>query len=223
MVCIPKPGAVSETLVGESFSSAMRGRSSPGAVSEAITGGICCFSASPAPTLLMLNSSICLVAVVAAHCSSAEHSAERVPADCVAVIGGCICCCCANCCCVLLIGGNVEVIQVFVAAAAAEMLVVACVIEEGVVVGRQTPPITLRCVCCLMGGEQHSGDISVHLDSALLGCKRSGDNARRNSGELGSDDFVRTKPDFLLPAVTVCTTGNEPPGLYDCVVFEEPG
>lgn len=50
-----------------------------------------------------------------------------------------------------------------------------------------------------MGGEQHSGDIFV---SALRGCNRSGDNARRRSGELGSADLVRANPAFLLPALT---------------------
>lgn len=79
-----------------------------------------------------------------------------------------------------------------------------------------------RCGC-FMGGEQQSGDIRVHFVSALRGCRRSGDRARLNNGELGSEDFVRTNPVFLEPAVTVCTTGNDPPGLYDCVVFDEPG
>lgn len=73
-----------------------------------------------------------------------------------------------------------------------------------------------------MGGEQQSGDIFV---SALRGCKRSGDRARLNSGELGSADLVRANPPFLLFAFTapVCRVGSVLPGLYDCVVFEAPG
>lgn len=94
------------------------------------------------------------------------------------------------------------------AACEPEQTVMAVVVVE---FGRQTPPIT-RCGC-LIGGEQHSGDMRVHFVSALRGCRRSGDRARLNKGELGSDDFVRTNPVFLLPAVTVWTTGKEPPGL----------
>lgn len=88
------------------------------------------------------------------------------------------------------------------------------------------------------------------VSAALRGCKRSGDNARRNSGELGSALFGRTNDDFFPPDIVVMLLlldaifvdvefgvfepllvkelfklvlfGNAQPGLYDCVVFEAP-
>lgn len=72
-----------------------------------------------------------------------------------------------------------------------------------------------------MGGEQQSGEIFV---SALRGCSRSGDKARRSNGELGSADLVRAKPAFLVVALTAaCSVGSVLPGLYDCVVLDAPG
>lgn len=85
-----------------------------------------------------------------------------------------------------------------------------------------------------------------HFTSAALrGCKRSGDNARRSNGELGSALFGRTNDDFLPPEMVVILLvfnvifvdvvfgvfdpllvklvfGNAQPGLYDWVVFEAP-
>lgn len=50
---------------------------------------------------------------------------------------------------------------------------------------------------------QHNGDIEHFASAALRGCKRSGDNARRNNGELGSALFGRTNDDFLPPDMVV--------------------
>lgn len=96
---------------------------------------------------------------------------------------------------------------------------------------------------------QHNGEIEHLASAALRGCKRSGDKARRNSGELGSALFGRTNdffpPDIvdILLAFDVIFTddefgvfdpllvnelfklvlfGNAQPGLYDCVVFDAP-
>ena len=67
----------------------------------------------------------------------------------------------------------------------------------------------------------HSGEIVVDfLPSALRGCSRSGERARRSSGEpsvFGSADFGREK-DFLF-GVRLCTL----PGEKDWVALEEPG
>lgn len=96
---------------------------------------------------------------------------------------------------------------------------------------------------------QHNGEIDF-TSAALRGCKRSGDNARRNNGELGSALFGRTNDDFLPPEIVVMLLvldvifvdvefgvlepllvnelfrvvlfGNAQPGLYDCVVFDAP-
>lgn len=97
---------------------------------------------------------------------------------------------------------------------------------------------------------QHNGDIEHFASAALRGCKRSGDKARRNNGELGSALFGRTNDDFLPPDIVVMLLvldvifvdvefgvfepllvselfklvlfGNAQPGLYDCVVFDAP-
>lgn len=97
---------------------------------------------------------------------------------------------------------------------------------------------------------QHNGDIEHFASAALRGCNRSGDNARRNNGELGSALFGRTNDDFLPPEIVVILLafdvvfvvvefgvfdpllvnelfklvlfGNAQPGLYDCVVFDAP-
>lgn len=97
---------------------------------------------------------------------------------------------------------------------------------------------------------QHNGEMEHFTSAALRGCKRSGDNARRNSGELGSALFGRTNDDFLPPEIVVMLLvldvifvdvefgvfdpllvrelfklvlfGNAQPGLYDCVVFDAP-
>lgn len=50
---------------------------------------------------------------------------------------------------------------------------------------------------------QHNGEIEHFVSAALRGCKRSGDSARRNSGELGSALFGRTNEDFLPPDMVV--------------------
>lgn len=96
----------------------------------------------------------------------------------------------------------------------------------------------------------HNGDIEHFASAALRGCKRSGDNARRSNGELGSALFGRTNDDFLPPEIVVILLafdvifvvvefgvfdpllvnelfklvlfGNAQPGLYDCVVFDAP-
>lgn len=88
-------------------------------------------------------------------------------------------------------------------------------------VDRQTPTIDLWF---FIAEEQHSGEIRVHLFSALRGCKRSGDNARLNRGELGSELFVRANP-FLLAATwpEFKFELGSPPGLYDWVVLDAPG
>lgn len=68
----------------------------------------------------------------------------------------------------------------------------------------------------------HRGEIVVgFLPSALRGCSRSGDSARRKSGEpaeLGSPDLGREK-DFLLGVRLRLL----PPGEKVCVALEEPG
>lgn len=97
---------------------------------------------------------------------------------------------------------------------------------------------------------QHSGEMEHLTSAALRGCKRSGDNARRKSGELGSALFGRTNDDFFPPEIAVMLLvldvifvdvefgvfdpllvkelfklvlfGNAQPGLYDCVVFDAP-
>lgn len=97
---------------------------------------------------------------------------------------------------------------------------------------------------------QHNGEMEHFASAALRGCNRSGDNARRNSGELGSALFGRTNDDFLPPEMVVMVLafavifddvelgvlepllvndvfrlvlfGKAQPGLYDWVVFEAP-
>lgn len=99
---------------------------------------------------------------------------------------------------------------------------------------------------------QHNGEIEHFASAALRGCKRSGDKARRNNGELGSALFGRTNDDFFPPDIVVMLFvldvtfvdvvfgvfdpqllvnelfklallfGNAQPGLYDCVVFDAP-
>ncbi|KDR09691.1 hypothetical protein L798_15621 [Zootermopsis nevadensis] len=54
---------------------------------------------------------------------------------------------------------------------------------------------------------------------ALRGWRRSGERARRSSGEPGSALLGLPNP-FLLPEPGV---DNDVPGLYDCVVLELPG
>lgn len=96
----------------------------------------------------------------------------------------------------------------------------------------------------------HNGDIEHFASAALRGCRRSGDRARRSSGELGSALFGRTNDDFLPPDIVVLLLefdvifidvefgvfdpllvnelfklvlfGTPQPGLYDCVVFDAP-
>ena len=67
----------------------------------------------------------------------------------------------------------------------------------------------------------HSGEMVVgFLPSALRGCKRSGDSARRSNGEpvvFGSADFGREK-DFLLGVRLRLL-----PGEKVWVALEEPG
>lgn len=100
------------------------------------------------------------------------------------------------------------------------------------------------CSVTLSAGS-HSGDMELHdlVSAAVRGCNRSGDRARRNSGEPGSDpllDLPPNEPDFF-PAVAVdpdpAPPGEQPAttpvvglgedsrdeGLYDCVVLELPG
>lgn len=94
---------------------------------------------------------------------------------------------------------------------------------------------------------QHSGDIDL-VSAAERGCSRSGERARRNSGELGSALFGLANDVFLVPATLVVVDDAElalpavqcpplllnelfrlallgitQPGLYDWVVFEAPG
>lgn len=116
-------------------------------------------------------------------------------------------------------------------------------------------PMTALAACMVSALELstlllvHSGDME-HLVSALRGCSRSGDNARRSSGELGSALFGRANDDFLPPDMAVMLVlaalvaavlelfaeqlpvselfrlelfGMAQPGLYDCVVFDAPG
>lgn len=98
---------------------------------------------------------------------------------------------------------------------------------------------------------QQSGDNL--LSPAERGCNRSGESARRNNGELGSALFGRANDDFFDPATVVIVPdpfgfethdtllhdpvplqivlltsdvellGRTQPGLYDWVVFDEPG
>lgn len=90
----------------------------------------------------------------------------------------------------------------------------------------------------------HSGDIELDLVSAVRGCSRSGDRARRSSGEPGSDvlhERPNDEPAVFLPpqhadtepaaaAADVTVDAPHPfaldsseDGLYDCVVLELPG
>lgn len=98
---------------------------------------------------------------------------------------------------------------------------------------------------------QHNGESLV--SPAERGCKRSGDRARRNNGELGSALFGRANDVFFVPITLVIIPdpfgfewhetllhgpvalqsvllindvellGRTQPGLYDCVVLDEPG
>uniref|UniRef100_A0A182TFK8 Uncharacterized protein n=1 Tax=Anopheles melas TaxID=34690 RepID=A0A182TFK8_9DIPT len=102
-------------------------------------------------------------------------------------------------------------------------------------------PATVRGVV-LSDVLQQSGDRTHLLSAALRGCKRSGERARRSSGELGSAVLARGNPFFVggvgdppMPPATIPGTtadgspvtasaaavGN-PPGLYDCVVLDAP-
>lgn len=118
-------------------------------------------------------------------------------------------------------------------------------------------PITALAACIFIELQlgtalliQHNGDIKHFVSAALRGCNRSGDNARRSSGELGSALFGRTNDDFFPPDIVVMLLvfdvifvdvelgvfepllvrelfklvlfGNAQPGLYDCVVFDAP-
>lgn len=117
-------------------------------------------------------------------------------------------------------------------------------------------PITALAACTFIELQlgtvllQHNGDIKHFVSAALRGCNRSGDSARRSSGELGSALFGRTNDDFLPPEIVVILLvldvifvdvelgvfepllvkelfklvlfGNAQPGLYDCVVFDAP-
>lgn len=94
------------------------------------------------------------------------------------------------------------------------------VIPVSVLSVRHTPGSDL-CLCIEFAVLQHNGDIE-HLFSRLLELMRSGDNARRNSGELSSVLFGRTNPFFDTLFIVVWPLGRLP-GLYDCVVFDEPG
>lgn len=79
-------------------------------------------------------------------------------------------------------------------------------------------PLTGRWLV-LIGALQHSGDTTI-LFSALRGCKRSGDRARRNNGELGSALLGRAN-DFFATAPVGGPPGNVP-GTYACVVLDDP-
>lgn len=97
----------------------------------------------------------------------------------------------------------------------------------------------------------HNGDMELHaFASAVRGCNRSGERARRNNGEPGSDvlhgrpndepTVLTTLPPLGINEQTADgpATDDTPPepkvvaafgvdsseeGLYDCVVFELPG
>lgn len=76
--------------------------------------------------------------------------------------------------------------------------------------------VTLRAG--LHNGEIEDG-VGLLLLSALRGWSRSGERARRSSGEPGSALLGLPKLFLLLePGVD-----NDVPGLYDCVVLELPG
>lgn len=96
------------------------------------------------------------------------------------------------------------------------------------------------CVVTLSAGS-HRGDMELDLVSAVRGCSRSGDRARRNSGEPGSD-VLHGRPNdgpavFLQQPDAAATAAvdadvehdaelgvdSSEDGLYDCVVFELPG
>lgn len=94
---------------------------------------------------------------------------------------------------------------------------------------------------------QHNGDILFSV--ADRGCSRSGDRARRNNGEFVSALLGRPNDVFFVPPIAenapethecdvhdellheptllhaiddVELLGKTQPGLYDCVVFDEP-
>ena len=100
------------------------------------------------------------------------------------------------------------------------------------------------CNVTLSAGS-HSGDM-LFFTSALRGCRRSGERARRYSGDLLSLVLGRPKLFFGVELMTVTFGGDEDgdsdveatlagdnattvagevfvDGLYDCVVFELPG
>lgn len=100
------------------------------------------------------------------------------------------------------------------------------------------------CMVTLSAGS-HNGDMELDLVSAVRGCNRSGDRARRSSGEPGSE-VLHGRPNdepavFLQHPVTPLTAETMPDepvepvvpdafgldskddGLYDCVVLELPG
>lgn len=93
----------------------------------------------------------------------------------------------------------------------------------------------------LSAGSQ-SGEIELDLVSAVRGCNRSGDRARRKSGEPGSEVLQGRPKDpedvaFLPQQLDAPTESAHPlplpgpplgvdnsdDGLYDCVVLELPG
>lgn len=84
--------------------------------------------------------------------------------------------------------------------------------RSDVAVARQTVAELPLGVAFTTGGfpddAQQSGDISVHLLSALRGCSRSGDRARRSNGDPGSAPFGRANPFFAWPNHTTHKTNN---------------
>lgn len=157
-----------------------------------------CFVLEPAPPpvleLVAVAATVFVVAVIGADVTTFEATVfVAVFEEAVGAADVTTCCCCCGCWVVTVDAG-------------AE-LVTGAAVDGGVAVvmvefwfDRQMPG-TWRGV--FSGVLQHRGD-RTHLLSALRGWRRSGERARRSSGELGSAVLARGKP-FLVGGV------GEPP------------
>lgn len=94
------------------------------------------------------------------------------------------------------------------------------------------------CSSVTLSAGSHSGDMELDLVSAVRGCNRSGDRARRNSGDPGSDVLhgrpnvgpavflqqpAAAAPDVPVAGPAAPAFDSSDDGLYDCVVLELPG
>lgn len=82
---------------------------------------------------------------------------------------------------------------------------------------------TLTLGAGLLQRGEMEGAPDLLLFSALRGCSRSGDSARRSSGLPGSALLGRANPFLPQPPAAGPGVDRDEPGLYDCVVLELPG